>query len=138
MCTSAPRKGWRPNKKRPKQAWRSKSNNSVRPVHVPHRPERNNMSPHLKYANTGCKAKSFHGLTVMARLQNLQSQLNALRSTIHRKPCVMCPSRFKSTTCLSGQLQMSTTDGLRGSVEIFSHELHESHRGTHVRDIEHD
>ena len=23
-------------------------------------------------------------------------------------------------------------------VEIFSHELHESHRGTHVRDIEHD
>ena len=39
---------------------------------------------------------------------------------------------------LSCRLQMSTTDGLRGSVEIFSHELHKSHCGTHVRDTEHD
>ena len=29
-------------------------------------------------------------------------------------------------------------DTLTSRVEIFSHELHESHRGTHVRDIEHD
>ena len=87
MCARTPKKGWRPNRTS-KQVWRSKSTNSNRPVHVPHRPERENMSPATKYANTGRKAKSFQGPTVMARLQSLQSQLNALRSTIHRKPRV--------------------------------------------------
>ena len=29
-------------------------------------------------------------------------------------------------------------ENVRELVEIFSHELHQSHRGTHVRDIEHD
>ena len=39
------------------------------------------VPPGTKFANTGRKAKSFHGLTVTARLQSLQSQLNALRAT---------------------------------------------------------
>ena len=97
MCASTPRKGWR-SEKALKQAWRPKSTNSVCPVHVPHRPERDNMTPDTKYANTGRKAKSFHGPTVMARLQSLQSQLNALRSTIHRKPHITRHSRFEPPT----------------------------------------
>ena len=97
VCAHTPKKGWRPVKTS-KQVWRSKSSNSVRPVDVPHRPDREHMSPAPKYANTGRKAKSFHGPTVIGRLQSLQSQLSALRHTIHRKPRVTRPSRSAPTT----------------------------------------
>ena len=78
MCASTPRKGSH-SKKALKQAWRPKSTNSVCPVNVPHRSEPDNIPPGTKYANTGRKAKSFHGPTVMAHLQSLQSQLSSSR-----------------------------------------------------------
>ena len=85
MRVQAPRKGWRMKKATSKHIFRPKSTDSVRPINVPNHSKHDLMSPGTKFANTGRKAKSFHSPTVMARLQSFQSQLNALRATIHRK-----------------------------------------------------
>ena len=131
--------------KRSKQVWRTEFSNSIRPVHVPHRPEHENMSPAPKYANTGRMAKSFHGPTVMAHLQSLQSQVNALRNTIHRKPRVTRPSRSGPTTstrCYQRNVTQSEGDkdhlsATEGDDRIDSRlNVSKSPAPVHVRDID--
>ena len=66
----------------------------------------------------------------------LFSSRNILCMHISKNVC-----RWNARTATPHQLfntaPLSSSDCSIG-VEIFSHELHESHRGTHVRDIEHD